>query len=116
MSDGGTGQWNKVPRIFGELVYIPPSIVYFGTWAALQYNPLTLKIASASKMALFFSFIWLFPESRAGTELSVVGPGNHWIWWPHPCLGQPLSKAGTQRVRGHLSLQHQLCLPRRQLL
>lgn len=50
MSDGGTGQWDKVPRLFGELVYIPPSIVYFGTGAALQYNPLTLKIASASKM------------------------------------------------------------------
>lgn len=62
MSDGGTGQWNKVPRFFGELVYIPPSIVYFGTWAALQYNPLALKIASASKMA-FLLISLAFPRA-----------------------------------------------------
>lgn len=71
MSDGGTGQWNKVPRFFWELVYIPPSIVYFGTWAALQYNPLALKIASASKTAFFCSFLWLFPEPCVRRESSV---------------------------------------------
>lgn len=62
MSDGGTGQQNRVPRFFWESVYIPPSIVYFGTWAALQYNPLALKIASALKMA-FLLISLAFPRA-----------------------------------------------------
>lgn len=84
MSDRGTGQWNKVLRFFGELVYIPPSIVYFGTWAALQYNPLALKIAS--KMA-FLLISLAFPRALCEyRELCVGDLGPARVWWPRvPC-------------------------------
>lgn len=68
---------------WGKLVYIAPSIVYFGTWAALRYNPLALKIASASRMAFSCSVLWLFPEPCVGTESSVHWDlGNVKVWWP----------------------------------
>lgn len=78
MSDRGTGQWNKVLRFFWELVYIPPSIVYFGTWAALQYNPPALKIAS--KMA-FLLVSLAFPRALCeDRELSVGDLAPAWVW------------------------------------
>lgn len=55
----------------GELVYIPPSTVYFGTRSTLQYNPPALKIASASKMAFFFAHFFGFSQS------TVLG-GSYW--------------------------------------
>ena len=68
----------KSQDLGAELVYIPPSIVYFGTWAALQYDPLVLKIASASQMA--FSLISLaFPRALCwDRELGAVRPGTRW--------------------------------------
>lgn len=81
----------KSQDFFLELVYIPPSIVYFGTRSALQYNPLALKIASASKR-IFCSFFWLFPARCVRTGSSAERDlGNVWVRWTR----EPAAPAGV---------------------